>query len=209
MNNFQIKETQIYSEENAINLENESVYDFSFETNKKEKTKSPNKTKRRTSLDIISKFVFLFAVVATIQVGIYIPVFSDIFNPQQNVAQQQVYITSVSTSKSFDTNYKYLKISIKLDPSFDDFNAIYFQLYDTETDTILPDYSLQQKEHVREPDIYGYPMIAISIETPPADYQLRLFCSTDSPEHFGHAESLVKDEITYYLFYTWEELISI
>ena len=206
METLQIEESKKYSEKNDVIFDNDSVYDFSFETNK---TNPRKKTKNRTSLTIITKFVFLCAAVATLQLGLYIPVFSEIFKPPQNMAQSRIYITSVSTTQSFDASYKYLKISIKLDPSFNDFNAIYFQLYNTTTNTILPDYSIQDKEHVREPDIYGYPLIGIAKETPPADYQLRLFCSTDNPENFEYTDTLVKDEITYYLFYTHVELINI
>ena len=160
------------------------------------------------SLFLISKFVFLCAVVATIQVGVYIPVFSDIFNISQGEEQSQNYVTSVSTSISIQTDYKYLKIDVKFDPSFDDFNAIYFQLYDISTNTALPNYSQQNKENAKHPDIYGYPSIAKDKEAPPANYKLRLFCSTDHPENFEGAETLIKDGITFYLFYTWEETIT-
>lgn len=209
MENPQIRENKTYLEDNSVVYENDSTYDFSLETNKTIKAKVLQKQEKRTSLNIISKFVFMCAVVATIQVGIYIPIFSDIFNISQSEAQAPSYVTSVSTSLSFDTNYKYLKISLKFDPSFDDFNAIYIQLYDISTNTPLPNYSQQNKENAKNPDIYGYPSIAKDIEAPPANYKLRLFCSTDHPENFEGAETLIKDGITFYLFYTCDEVINI
>lgn len=209
MENSQIKETHTYLEDNAINFENDGVYDFSFETNKNIDTKPPNKTKNKTSLNIISKFVFLFAVVATIQVGIYIPVFSEIFTPAQNTTQERVYITGIITKITYDTNYKYLNIKLKTDPSFVNYDKIYFELYNLSTNVVEPNYSVQPKQNIEEPDVYGAAGIAIPIERPPTNYQLRLYCSTDHLENIEYTDTLVYDETTFYLFYVHNEPLNI
>jgi len=81
MENLQNEENKKFSENNNVDYENNNIYDFSFESNKIDKPRPKKKEKKdKQSLNLISKFVFMCAVVSTIQIGVYIPIFNDIFN---------------------------------------------------------------------------------------------------------------------------------
>ena len=299
------------SENNKCDYENEKLKNYNFETNKSfPKTDVKHNIKRRK---ILFSFVFLLASFAIIQSSIYIPVFSDIFSPKQEVAvltptyafssvsttknqvsctlnienvdfektnyylcltkeedatdefvsiilasakenfinvktnntdktfssclavsgvekikyntnyalllikddkiilkqvvttQNFVYITNIEIKPTTtDKIYRYLNLRVTPNEEFKNFNSLYFQIVDKETNMPLSDYAIIPKEYLSE----SFASLPFKLGTPKKDYILKIYCSTDSPDNIEYTDEFVKDEIKYYLIYTHNEIIN-
>jgi len=115
------------------------------------------------------------------------------------------YVKEVVIDTSIkDKTYKYLDVKAQPSDEFSDFTSFYFELYNKSTHTLNPDYySLIPQENLTSSSA----RFAIKLTEPEYDYELRIYCSTSHPEKLNYSDSLVKDEITYYLIYTHESVI--
>ncbi len=103
-----------------------------------------------------------------------------------------------------DKTNRYLDIKVVPNDEFEDFNTIYYELYNLSTNTLNPDYySVTDKAYLSD----SYARFSIKLMEPVYDYELRIYCSTNHPEKLNYTSSFSKDDITYYMIYTYEEKI--
>ena len=116
-----------------------------------------------------------------------------------------VYIQNVDLTKFSDATYKYLKFQVKENEKFTDFDSLYFEIYNLTLDKVVTDFSRIDKAYLSE----SWALIPVaSISDPEYEYELHVFCSTDHPDKIKYTKSFVKDEITYYLIYIYENTIT-
>ena len=129
-----------------------------------------------------------------------------IIKTQAAKTQDFSYITNVETKQNTDLTKKYLLVQITANPEFTNFNSIYFQYTNVTTGTIVEDYSIIYKSDLGE----SWSSIAFNITDPVCEYQLKLFCSTDSPSELegeSLANTITKDEIKYYYIHTYGGIV--
>ena len=116
-----------------------------------------------------------------------------------------IYFTEIKTNSKTDKSYKYLLIQVTPNSLFDKFNSVYFELYNLTLDRKVNDYSIINKDDLST----SWASIPLDINDPVYDFELRLYCSTASPEDIEYSNSFVKDEINYYFIYTYDSVIKI
>lgn len=147
-----------------------------------------------------------------------------------NIVQKQIvktedfeYVKSLDiNTKVDDEGKRHIYIKTYLNDAFKDYEYLYLQLTNLETNTVVKAYARVKKDEIEnalnEPLIYQYPISDILMVDPDTSvpeptsvlgYQLKIFCSTDHTENFENAESFVKEEIKYYLIYTHDSAINI
>lgn len=188
-------------EQNAKEYVNENVYLSKHEENTRVKIAEKKTSPRALSIKLATFFVTLCACVASIQTGIYIPVFSEIFSPTPKVTN--TYISTLTFNYLTDATYRYLDIKITPDKTLD-FNGVYVELYNLTLDTKYSEYSILYKSNIDT----SWARIPFKLTDPVYNYEIRLYCSTDHPEKIEYSSSFVKDEITYYLIYTYDKTVT-
>ena len=126
-----------------------------------------------------------------------------IVKKQSVSTKAMAYISDIKIKENKDPVYKHLLMHVTPNPKFSDYKGLYLELYNETLKTKVPDYSILYKEYISE----SWGGIPIKIETPVYEYTLRIYCSTDHPENINYTNSFEKDEIKYYLIYTYEEII--
>jgi len=132
------------------------------------------------------------------------------------------YVKSLDiNTKVDDEGERHIYIKTYLNDNFKDYEYLYLQLTNLETNTVVKAYARVKKDEIEEAlndPMISYPESNILMVDPDTSvpeptsalgYQLKIFCSTDHPENFENAESFVKEEIKYYLIYTHESAINI
>lgn len=173
---------------------------------------------RRPVSKLVASFLFLCAAVVVIQTGIYLPLFSEIFSPppaSQPTAFTGPYITNVTTANTFGTeqiaagvfkDFKYLHIYVTANPGFEHYKSVFVQIYNASTNSIVEHgYGIINKEDLSSSHV----AVRFDADYPVYNYQIKIFCSTDNPEEFEEYDTLVKDEIKYFLIYSHDSLVSI
>ena len=186
-------------EKNTINITNDKF----TEINIAERREKDKQNKKKSQMRLLLSFIVLCAAVVIVNTGFYLPIFSEIFSPQPP-NNEFVYITDLKTKTSYDKDYKYILIQITANNKFTNFNSIYFELYNITLDSLVTDYSIINKADLKT----SWASIPKPIASPEYNYQLRLYCSTSNPEKIEYTNSFVKDEITYYLFYVYDKIIT-
>lgn len=150
-------------------------------------------------------------VVASVQNVVYIPVFSDYFSPQPAitvVAVEKPYVSNIQVGfKEYTDSYanecKLILISkIFVDDSFDNYTNIIVEFINTSTgDTTYS--GIVPKDQLN----IGIPCYEWKKAWGHAQFQINVYCSSDHPEKIIYKNTIIKDEITYYLIYEHTELV--
>lgn len=206
------------SEHNDIIADNEIKNNSFSETNvhiKQPPPKIKKEKKRKLHIKLLSGFIFLCVAAATIQTGIYIPVFSDIFSPQieetKNVVPEEdksaplvsVTIHPIHTAYNYyRLEEKYLDISVNPDKDFNDYSFIRVAITDSNGSL---ESSLFNKDTI---EIVNKARFTRLVSDPEENFELKIYCMTEHPEELKLTETKVFEDGLYYLVYTHNTLIT-
>lgn len=201
-------------EQNEIPFEN---FNSANETNIIRTDSVKDKSRKKTQIRLLSSFIFLCAAVVILQVGIYIPIFSEIFSPPSQSSPEKVvskeYITNVVIKPPFDDYdshydkwYKILDIDFDVDSTFDNYKMLVFELSFVESGKESL-YSKLSKDIVNTKA--GFPRYIIEKDGKTYKCNLKVYCTTDNPEEieFEEKKSIPGEEDMCYLIYKYEGII--
>ena len=212
-----------YNEINSVptNEHNEVRFENSIsksETNVFGESISKNKTRKKPQLNVLTHFIFLCASIVILQVGIYIPMFSEIFAPSTQtvpaIIVSKTYITNVTINPPFDDYdvhfnkwYKILDIYFDVGTDLSNYKMLVFELsfVGNEKDIM---YSRLTKAIVESKA--GFPRYIIEKDGKTYGCNLKVYCTTDNPEEieFEEKKYIPGEEDLCYLIYKHEEIIN-
>ena len=128
--NHEFDETNILpSEQNSGFVLND--YSFNSNSNQKgtdeiDKSSSSNASAKKAAktfnIKTVSSLMFACAMIVVMQVGIYVPIFSEVFSPML-ATESHVYVKSINTKANYDSTNKYLLVQAIPDDKFTYFNS--------------------------------------------------------------------------------------
>ena len=203
------------SEQNEIVFENLNAVN---ETNIIKKDISKNKSSNIAQKKLLFSFIFLCAIIVILQVGIYIPVFTEIFSPlvqgSPSIVTPKEYLTNVKIKPPFDDYdihydkwYKILDVSFDVDSEFNNYKMLVFELSFIESGKEEL-YSKLSKEIVITNA--GFPRFVIEKDGKTYHCNLKVYCNTDSPDEieFEEKKRIPGETDMFYLIYKYESIIN-
>ena len=121
---------------------------------------------------------------------------------KQDVKTQDFkYITDVEIKYNTSKTYRYIMFQAKANEYFDNYESICY---------VFTNITTNEKLYSKVPKIYlaeSYASFEFLLTAPIEQYELKIYCETNSPQDINYSHSFVSDEITYYLIYTHQDVI--